>query len=115
MTLPSMEGVNSGDRAVSALLFMTSSMTTLDAYSTLNSSPWTSENFGADPSKAASCREYVRHAIIFSSAYSIASSLLAKSWWPIIGSTLANAYLYWLYERALSRGKASGSSGWRGK
>lgn len=101
-------------RAVSALLFMTSAMTTLDAYSTLNSSPWTSENFGADEHKAASSREYVRHAIAFSMVYATASALIAESVWPVVGSAIANVYLWWLYERALSRGRLAGSSGWGG-
>lgn len=105
------DGPASG-RAVAALLFMTSAMTTLDAYSTLNSSPWTSENFGADAAKAKSCREYVGHAVVFSSVYAVASAFLAKSWWPVVGSVAANVYLIWLYERALRRGARAGTSGW---
>lgn len=99
-------------RAVAAVLFLTAAMTTLDAYSTLNSSPWTSENFGADARKAKSSREYVLHAIVFSSSYAIVSAFIAESLWPIAGATIANAYLWWLYERALSRGAAAGSEGW---
>lgn len=111
-TLEEATSKSASQRSVSALLFMTSAMTTLDAYSTLNSSPWTSENFGADPNKAKSCREYVRHAIVFSSVYAIASAYLAGNLWPIIGSAGSNAYLYWLYERALKRGATTGSNGW---
>lgn len=99
-------------RAVAALLFMTSAMTTLDAYSTLNSSPWTSENFGADEHKAASSREYVRHAIVFSTVYSLAAAFIAESAWPLAGSAVANVYLWWLYERALERGANAGSRSW---
>ncbi len=100
------------DREIAALLFMTSAMTTLDAYSTLNSSPWTSENFGADEDKAASSREYVRHAIGFSMVYAAVSAAIAGSAWPLVGSAVANGYLYWLYERALRRGAAAGSKMW---
>ncbi len=103
---------NASGRAVSALLFLTSAMTTLDAYSTLNSSPWTSENFGADPDKAKSCREYVRHAVVVSVGYSVAAAVIAESVWPVVGSVVSNAYLVWLYERALKRGATAGSSGW---
>lgn len=99
-------------RSLSAVLFMTSAMTTLDAYSTLNSSPWTSENFGADPDKAKSCREYVTHAVVVSTGYAVASSIIAENWWPLAGSIIANVYLVWLYERALARGAESGSSNW---
>ena len=111
--MPDVAGTgNASSRAVSALLFMTSAMTTLDAYSTLNSSPWTSENFGADPAKAKSSREYVRHAIVFSTAYAVAAAVIANNWWPVLGSAVSNGYLYWLYERALARGAEAGTTGW---
>lgn len=99
-------------RGVGALLFLQAGMTTLDAYSTLNSSPWTAENFGADPDKARSCRGYVRHAIVFSTGYAVAAALLGESILPIVGATIANVYLYWLYERGLSRAVAAGSTSW---
>ena len=97
---------------VAALLFMSSAMMTLDAYSTFESSPWTAENFGADPAKAASCREYLWHAVGYSMAYAAASAFIAKSWWPLVGAALSNSYLVWLYLRALDRGKTTGSTGW---
>lgn len=105
-------GVAGAGNALAALLFMTSAMTTLDAYSTLLSSPWTAENFGADPDKTRSCKEYLRHAVIYSMAYAAASAYIAQSWWPIVGAVVANAYLIWLYLRALDRGKVTGSQGW---
>lgn len=105
--------MGTGDgRALAALLFMTSAMMTLDAYSTFESSPWTAENFGADPIKAQSCREYLMHAVGYSMLYATASSYLAKSWWPLVGASISNGYLVWLYLRALDRGKAAGSTGW---
>jgi hypothetical protein len=105
-------GKGASARSVAALLFMTSAMTTLDAYSTLNSSPWTAENFGADPEKAKSCKEYLAHSVVFSSGYALFSAIIAGSWWPIIGSAGSNGYLVWLYHRALNRGAVAGSSGW---
>lgn len=99
-------------RAVGALLFMSSGMYTLDAYSTLNSSPWTAENFGADPEKAKSCKEYIAHAVVYSSTFALASAIISKSLWPIVGSVANNAYLVWLYKRALDRGAVAGSNGW---
>lgn len=98
--------------AVAALLFMTSAMMTLDAYSTFESSPWTAENFGADPQKVKSCKEYLMHAVGYSMAYAIASAAIAGSWWPIVGAAITNGYLIWLYLRALDRGKTTGSTGW---
>lgn len=98
--------------AIAAVLFMQSAMLTLDAYSTLESSPWTAENFGADPIKAKSCKEYLAHAVVSSLAFAVASSVIAGSWWPLIGSIVSNVYLIWLYLRALDRGKTTGSTGW---
>lgn len=98
---------------LAAVLFMTSAMMTLDAYSTFESSPWTAENFGGDEDKMKSAREYLWHAIGFSTIYAAASAYIAHSWWPLIGSGVANAYLWWLYERAFRRGNESGSTGWR--
>lgn len=109
LRIPLMGGAADG---TAALLFMTSVMLTLDAYSTFESSPWTAENFGADPEKAKSCREYLWHAVGYSTAYSFASAMIAHSWWPVIGSVIANAYLVWLYLRALKRGAVAGSMGW---
>lgn len=101
-----------GKGTAAALLFMSSSYLALDAYSTLNSSPWTSENFGADPEKASSCREYVRHAVVYSMVFAGLSAYIGKSLWPVYGAVATNVYLYWLYERALSRGAVAGSAQW---
>lgn len=98
--------------AIAAVLFMQSAMMTLDAYSTFLSSPWTSENFGADPNKTKSCKEYLTHAVCYSMAYAVASAILAGSYWPIAGAIITNGYLIWLYLRALDRGKVTGSTGW---
>jgi hypothetical protein len=105
-------GVGQEGNALAALMFMTSAMMALDAYSTLLSSPWTAENFGADPDKTKSCKEYLTHAVVYSMVYAAMSAYLAKSYWPLIGAAIANAYLIWLYLRALQRGSVTGSAGW---
>jgi hypothetical protein len=105
-------GGGGGGTELAALLFMSSAMMTLDAYSTFESSPWTAENFGADPDKAKSCREYLWHAVGYSMVYAVASSCLARSYWPLVGAAVSNAYLIWLYLRALERGKVTGAKGW---
>lgn len=102
----------SGD--VAAVLFLQSINSAMDTMSALNSSPWTSENFGADPEKAKTSREYVAHSIAVSGAMCVLAAYVAKSWWPIIGMALTNAYLWWIYDRALSRGACSGSTDWSG-
>lgn len=110
-----LEGIGLSDglgNAVAAVLFLQSGMMTLDAYSTFQSSPWTSENFGADPIKVRSAKEYLCHAVGVSLFYAVASAYIARSLWPIIGSVIANAYLVWLYLRAFKRGAVTGSKGW---
>lgn len=102
----------SRQRSVSAVLFMVGGMYTLDAYSALNSSPWTAESFGGDPDKLASLKEYVRHAIVFSLGFTLAASVIDGSLWPITGSAIANAYLWWLYNRAAQRAVERGSTTW---
>ena len=97
---------------VAAVLFTQGVMVSMDVMSALNSSPWTSENFGADPEKAKTSREYVTHSVIVSSAIGVASAIVGKSWWPIFGTAATNAYLFWIYDRALKRGATAGSIGW---
>lgn len=99
---------------VAAVLFMQAAMVSMDTMSALNSSPWTSENFGADPEKAKTSREYVSHSLIVSGGFCLASAVIARSWWPIIGAVATNGYLWWIYDRALKRGAATGSSDWSG-
>jgi hypothetical protein len=101
--------------ALGAVLFMTSSMNTLDVYSTLNSSPWTAESFGADDRRSAALREYVTHAVIYSLAYAGASAWIVRGklgWWIILASVITNAYLVWLYTRASRRGREAGNEDW---
>lgn len=100
-------------RMLAGLLFLEGSMYTLDAYSTLNSSPWTAESFGGDPQKADACLYYVRHAVVYSSLFTFASGAIAGSYMPLIGSAANNTYLYWLYKRALRRARSSGSTTWQ--
>lgn len=99
-------------RASSAILFMQASMTMMDTFSALNSSPWTAESFGSDPQKQKSCKEYVYHGLAVAIFYSVAASMLAKNWWPIIGASIGGTYMFWLYMRALKRADERGSTGW---
>lgn len=99
-------------RVASALLFIQASTNAMDVYSALNSSPWTAESFGGDPDKAKACREYVYHSMGITTFYCVSAALLAKNIWPIIGAVIAEAYMYWLYMRALRRADERGSSDW---
>jgi hypothetical protein len=107
-----MEMNRTGRNALAAILLLQAVTMTMDVYSALNSSPWTSENFGADPQKAASCMEYVYHSIAWTAVACAAAAWLSRSWVPVVGAAGANAYMYWLYRRALKRGSTAGSGGW---
>lgn len=116
-----MEGVSAvagmgseSERALSAILFISASTNALDVYSALNSSPWTAESFGGDPEKAAACREYVYHSMAVTGFYAAVGSAIARNPWPIVGAVIANAYMYWLYNRALTRAVERGSENWNG-
>jgi cation transport regulator ChaB len=109
------EGASGAD-AIAALLFLAAINETMQAYGTLNSSPWTAESFGADDRRAKALREYVAHAVVFSMVTSLIAAFVAngkRSTWAILaGAVGTNAYLVWLYSRASVRGRDAGSSGW---
>jgi hypothetical protein len=111
-TLAELGGASAEARGIAALLFLNGGMVVLDAYSTLNSSPWTAESFGGDPEKMKSLREYVTHAAVYSTANLAAAAIVSKSAFPLYAAVLNNAYLVYLYRRAARRGQASGSEGW---
>lgn len=99
--------------AVAAVLFVTSVNNAIDIFSATNSSPWTAENFGGDPEKVASLREYVTHAIVLTAITNLIGAAVARNVWPLAGAALASGYMWWLYERAVKRGMESESTGWQ--
>lgn len=105
-----------GNDALAAILFLGAINETMQAYGTLNSSPWTAESFGADDRRAAALREYVTHAVVFSMATAAIAAAVAKgrqaTWAILIGAAGTNAYLVWLYTRASRRGREAGDAGW---
>lgn len=96
-------------------LFLVAAAESFNIFSAMNSSPWTAENFGADEKKAKSCKEYVMWASVANTGLGVGASMLAKSWWPLIGVTLVTGFMIWIYWRALKRGMTSGSDGWENK
>lgn len=99
-------------RVAAALLFLQASTNAMDVFSAVNSSPWTAENFGGDPAKNDSVREYVWHGVGLTVFYIVGASVLAKSPWPIVGGGITLAYMYWLYDRGLKRGAQRHSTDW---
>lgn len=88
------------NQAVQGLGFAAGIYIAYDTMSTLNSSPWTHETFGGDPGKAESAQRYVRLAILRSTALAALTSFLMGSAMPILGSSVANADLYYVYWKA---------------
>lgn len=99
-------------KAASAGIFLMALAEAFNVYGALNSSPWTAENFGADPEKAKSCRRYVLQADFVNVALGVGSSLIAENPWPLIGILLITIYMHYMYEKALRKGAVAGSEGW---
>lgn len=95
-------------RAVQGLGFAAGIYIAYDAMSTLNSSPWTHETFGGNPGKAASAQHYVRLALVRSTALATLTSWLMGSIMPLLGATVANADLFYVYHQAKCKAENSG-------
>lgn len=83
-----------------------------EIFSSLMSSPWTCENFGADPEKARSAREYMWLSVFNALILGIGFSLLAGGPFPLIGAAAVTIFFVFIYSRALDRGAVAGSTGW---
>lgn len=87
-------------------------------FGSLNSSPWTARNFGADADKAASMRSYVVKACVNNLLMGGLGSWLLQlagesQWWlPLVVTSAISAYMYWEYDSALRAGMAAGDAGW---
>lgn len=94
-------------------LVLVAAAESFNIFSAMNSSPWTAENFGADESKAKSAKEYVIISVGANTALGLGASALAKTWWPVIGTTIVSILMIYIYWRALRRGMETGSTGWQ--
>jgi hypothetical protein len=103
--------LNVARNAVGAILFMEAANMTYQSFGTLNSSPWTIENVGADGEKVSSMHEYNWHAGISALVFASIAAYAAKSVWPIVGVLIVFAYLRWIYSRAVDRGESTNSVG----
>lgn len=108
-------GVNAAYGIGAALMFQAAGTNVYDAFSAVMSSPWSTEKFTNDPEEDRMAREYVMHAMIISGGYAGISAILAYkaggpslAAWPIIGALGVGAYMYWLYNRALTRSQNGG-------
>lgn len=102
----------SAETTAGAGIFLMALAEAFNVYGALNSSPWTAENFGADPEKAASCRRYVLQADAVNIALGVGTSLISKTAWPLLGILAITVYMHWMYEKALRKGAVAGTGGW---
>ncbi len=104
-------GLAAARRGAAAILFLQSATNALDAYSAVNSSPWTAETVtGGDPEKESSLQRYCMHAIgqtVFING--VAAIIAGDGLWPFVlfGSGLEVGYMSWLYYDAVKRGRNS--------
>lgn len=97
------------NRGIQGLGFASGVYIAYDTMSTLNSSPWTHETFGGSPGKAESAQRYVRMAMLRSTGLALITSWLMNSITPLLGASVANADLFYVYwkakELATSKGR----------
>lgn len=99
--------------AVGAVLYLVAVDASFNAYSAINSSPWTYENMSGDKGKAASGNKYVLLASAAAVVLGAFSSLLAASLWPLAGSVTVAAGMYLLYQHAMKVGTSEGNTDWK--
>src|SRR5579863_1195837 len=103
-----MTGEARNTRFLQGLGFASGIYIAYDSMSTLNSSPWTHETFGGNPGKAASAQHYVRLAIVRSTALATLTSFLMGSITPLLGASVANADLFYIYHQAKLKAESKG-------
>lgn len=99
-------------RPTAAVLFLVAVDAGLNAYSSINSSPWTAESFGGDPEKAESCKSYVLKADLATLGLSALGAMIAGNLWPLIGGIVVVVFMESLYRKALRKAAENGSQGW---
>lgn len=104
--------LQAASRPAAGVLFLVAVDASLNAYSSVTSSPWTMESFGGDEAKGRSARRYVLLADGSSIGLGLVGSAIAGNWWPLLGSVVVVAFMHTLYARALDKAQASGSQSW---
>lgn len=88
--------------ATAAILFGVWATFALDVYSTLNSSPQTTELFASDRQST------LMHWVVIGDAVAVAGgaawSLLAKSPWPVLATIMVAGGMHYAYTHAVGRG-----------
>src|SRR5215470_17002331 len=79
-------------------LFLVATAESFNIISAMCSSPWTAENFGADEEKRKSTWKYVSFATVGNLGLGFGASLLARSWWPLIGTAIVSVGMVLVYK-----------------
>lgn len=99
--MPSIDGFDLVRNTAAAILFMQSGTMTVDMYSGMMSSPWSTEKFTNSPVEAKTAQKYVTHSVVVSAIYAAMASYLSESLWPAIGWLIMNIYMIYLYKNSL--------------
>lgn len=99
------------NRALAAILMMQGYRDVLDTTSTLQSSPWTTENVGADEDMANSMKYYLWQTTGSSAIMGVLGSVVAGSYWPIGGTAIGIGYMWYIYLHALRNAQEKNNSG----
>src|ERR1700722_4287652 len=87
-------------RSIQGLGFASGVFLAYDCMSTLNSSPWTHQTFGGEPGKAEPSQHPLPLAIAPSPALAVLTSWIMGDLSPLLGASVANADLFWVYWKA---------------
>lgn len=96
-------------------LFILAAAESFNVYSAFCSSPWTIRNVGADDEKGRTAMMYAMWAGGANVALGLGASLLASSWWPLVGTSLVTVAMTVIYRHALSEAQRTGSAGWQSR
>lgn len=94
-------------------LFILASAESFNVYSAFCSSPWTIRNVGADGEKGQTAMQYAAMAGAANIGLGLGASLLARSWWPLVGTAAVTVVMTLIYRHALREAQRTGSAGWQ--
>lgn len=94
-------------------LFVLAAAESFNVYSAFCSSPWTIRNVGADDEKGRTAMFYATLAGGANVGLGVGASLLARSWWPLVGTAAVTVVMTMIYRHALQEAQRTGSAGWQ--
>jgi hypothetical protein len=89
-------------------LFLMSLGSAFEVLSAMNSSPWTIENVGADPEKAASAMKYTYLGLGMAGAIGGGAALLTGTIWPLLGVAIVSVVMILVYRHAIANAQRTG-------